>query len=335
MKEEQIHVLLKDLSKKFQTPVKLIETHISWLLLTNKFAYKIKKPIRYSFLDFSTLDKRAFYCQRELQLNRRLTKNIYLDITPICVKPSRLCMDEKGGEIIDFAVKMKRLQLAKQMHNRLRDGQVNEKDICGLARKIWLFHDHAEIIKKPYQRAGDQRKFNDLLDEQKFIATELGEYYGQLIKKNTQVANKFLISAEALIKERSKQGLIRDVHGDLHSKNIFLYKDPIIFDCIEFNDDFRQIDVLNEIAFCCMDLDAHNRPDLGGLLLQKYINQSRLTFGSPELKLFKYYKAYRANVRAKVNTLRAKQTIDMKKKEFFLEEIRKYLLLMDNYLQEI
>ena len=137
----------------------------------------------------------------------------------------------------------------------------------------------------------------------------------------------------ALLERRLQAGFIRDCHGDLHTRNIFLLPDPQPFDCIEFNEDYRQIDVLNEVAFLCMDLDALGRSDLSDLFIQNY-NQLFPTIKTPEdHQLFVYFKSYRANIRAKVNSLRARSSEDKSDREKYLAETGKYLHLMDRYIQ--
>ena len=158
--------------------------------------------------------------------------------------------------------------------------------------------------------------------------------YATLIEKAVMSSNTFLDHNESLITERIKEGFWRDGHGDLHSKNIFLYKEPVIFDCIEFNDAFRQMDVLNEVAFFCMDLEAFQRIDLSKQFMQTYLKLFPCIKNEYEEKLFVYYKCYRTNVRAKVNTLRAMQSVDKIKISKFGEEIKKYLKLMDHYKAE-
>ena len=137
----------------------------------------------------------------------------------------------------------------------------------------------------------------------------------------------------SLLAARLKAGFFRDCHGDLHSRNIFLLATPQPFDCIEFNDDFRQIDVLNEIAFLCMDLDSFGRQDLADLFL-KYYNDLFPTMKTVEDQLlFIYYKSYRSNIRAKVNSLRARSAKDERERKNALAESRKYLQLMNSYIK--
>jgi aminoglycoside phosphotransferase family enzyme len=147
------------------------------------------------------------------------------------------------------------------------------------------------------------------------------------------VSDRFHEANKNLLAERLKAGYIRDCHGDLHSRNIFLLHTPQVFDCIEFNDDYRQIDVLNDIAFLCMDLDAFGRKDFSDFFLDCYDQLFSTIKTAQDRKLLIYYKSYRANIRAKVNSLRARSAKSEDQKKIALSETEKYLLLMQGYLQ--
>ena len=151
----------------------------------------------------------------------------------------------------------------------------------------------------------------------------------------SSVSDSFIEKSKDLLAARLREGFYRDCHGDLHSRNIFLLPAPVPFDCIEFNDDFRQIDVLNEVAFLCMDLDAFDRKDLSDLFVDDYNHFFPAIRTSEERNLFIYYKSYRANVRAKVNSLRAKSAANKTDENRALADAEKYLQLMDHYLKSV
>ncbi|MGZ8541638.1 MAG: hypothetical protein ACXWV6_13370 [Chitinophagaceae bacterium] len=309
-----------------------IETHISWVLLCDHFVYKIKKPLLYSFLDFSTLEKRKYYCDREIQLNKRLTENIYLDVQPVVKVPGGFSIGfEEPGEIIDYAVRMRRVDSSRQMDLLLRNNQVTHSDIKDLAKKIAAFHKKADII---YQKdlMDIPLKFNDLENEKDFLKNLLNDHSEQIITRAVKASTIFMQNNKILLADRQKKGFCRDCHGDLHSRNIFLLPDPQPFDCIEFNDDYREIDVLNEVAFLCMDLDAFNRQDLSSLFLDYYNQLFNAMNTAEDYRLFIYYKSYRANIRAKVNSLRARTATTEADKKLCLAETDKYLKLLDHYI---
>ncbi|MEP1096597.1 MAG: hypothetical protein ABJG78_15885 [Cyclobacteriaceae bacterium] len=327
MTATEIQSLVQSLSK--EEKAELIETHISWIILTSEFAYKFKKPMRYSFLNYSKPMKRKFYCQQELELNSRYS-NIYLDVV-IVYRNGDSVQLAKGDEVIDFGVKMLRMNPEFQMDRMIEKDLVTTKHVAKLARKIAGFHQKAEVVKTPFCPREASFKFEDIRTVKSFLYRELGLKADRQINEAILESKHFINSHVHLFENRIKYGFVRDLHGDLHSKNIFLYKDPIVFDCIEFNDDFRQIDVLNEIAFTCMDLEAFGREDLNAQFIATYLEAFPVMSSHEEEQLFSYYKCYRANVRAKVNALRAKQASNEKEKHRLLEEVTKYLNLMTAY----
>jgi aminoglycoside phosphotransferase family enzyme len=312
---------------------KLVETHISWVILTKQFAFKIKKEMQYSFLNFSSLEKRKFYCHRELFLNSRFS-DIYKEVLPVKKEGKHLYIGAGKGKTIEYTVRMKRLQTARQMNLLLAKNLVNKEQIKVLAKKIADFHRGAEMIHTPFNKTEAKIKFNDILNVKDWIKINLGNTCADSIEKGVTSSNAFLDQNEQCIERRVMEGFCRDGHGDLHSKNIFMYKDPIIFDCIEFNDDFRQMDVLNEVAFFCMDLEAFQRKDLSKIFMETYLDLFPCMKNQTEERLFVYYKCYRANVRAKVNALRAMQSVDKMEINKCCLELFKYLKLMDQYRAE-
>ena len=312
--------------------VELLETHISWVIVCDMFVYKIKKPVKYSFLDFSTLEKRKHYCQKEIFLNSRLTSDVYLDVLPVKKNDSQFFVDSATGEIIDYAVSMRKLPEARRMDRLLLNNRVSVSDVKSLAEKIASFHKQTNIIHKEKMNH-IKELFNDILTQKDFL--EANTNCCSLIANAIKLSDDFFELNESLLKKRNEDGFVRDCHGDLHSRNIFLLSEPIPFDCLEFNDDLRQIDILDEIAFLCMDLDAFGRHDLSDLFFNEYNKLFPAAITADEQKLFLYYKAYRANIRAKVNSLRAKDATNETEKKEALNNACKYLLLMDSYLENL
>ena len=313
---------------------RLVETHISWVIICDDHVFKIKKPMHYSFLDFSTAEKRKYYCEREVMLNNRLTTDVYLGVLPVCRAHGSLTIGGPDGEEIDCALKMRRLDSSKQMDVLLKEHKVSNSQITSLAKQVAGFHRKALVVY-PNDVLDIQTKFNDLANERNFVQQQLSKESSDLISAAVEMSDRFLRMNESLLRQRMRSGFIRDCHGDLHSRNIFLLEEPVIFDCIEFNDDYRCIDVLNEVAFLCMDLDAFGRSDLAELFMQTY-NVAFPVMGDPrEERLFTYYKSYRANVRAKVNSLRARDAANDADRRRSLNETEKYLQLMKRYLEPL
>lgn len=335
MTSEQINkLLLNGTFPENQRRPELVETHISWVILCDRLAYKIKKPIHYSFLDFSTLAKRKYYCEKEVELNARLTDDVYLGVQPVKEKSGLFFIGTEKGDIIDYAVCMRKMDRSRQMDLLLLNGKVTEKDMRKLAERIASFHKNACIIwEKDFLDI--QKKFTDLNEEKKYLYDSIGADAAGIIGAAMEVSDAFNESHEKLLSGRMKAGFFRDCHGDLHSRNIFLLASPQAFDCIEFNDDYRQIDVLNEVAFLCMDLDAFGRRDLSDLFFECYDHLFPTIKTGEDKKLFIYYKSYRANIRAKVNSLRARSAKNETEKTTALSETKKYLRLMDGYLKSL
>ena len=331
MTKNQIDTLLaKGAFPEMTNERKLVETHISWVILCDRFVYKVKKPIQYSFLDFSTLALRKHFCEREIELNQRLSEGIYLEVLPINKVGDHYAIGGDKGRIIDYALKMRKLDPKKQMDVLLAKNQVSPTDIKNLAERIADFHKSTAIVYKK-DVVDVREKFNALEAEKEFLREHLHIESAELVERAIRSSNRFLKKNEPLMRERLKAGYVRDCHGDLHTRNIFLLPAPQPFDCIEFNDEYRHIDVLNEVAFLCMDLDAMGRNDLSELFVQHYNSLLPAIRNENERRLFIYYKSYRANVRAKVNSLRARSATEKPAKKKALSEAGKYLRLMETY----
>ncbi len=332
MTNEQINSLLADGTfPGNEKHRRLIETHISWLILCDQFVYKIKKPVKYSFLDFSTVTLREHFCHREIELNERLTQNVYIDVFPVFNSHGRYGIGKGVGTTIDHAVRMYKLDTTKQMDVLLAQGKVTGENIIELAKRIAAFHTKTITIDNK-DFLDIQPLFNDLGAQSEFLGKELGGWASKLIDRAIQFSDRFIQQHSRRLELRLKQGFFRDCHGDLHSRNIFLLPSPQPFDCIEFNDDLRQIDVLNDVAFLCMDLDFSNRQDLSELFIMEYTKQFPAMKTGDDRNLFIYYKSYRANIRAKINSLRARSAEDVTEKKKALDTAGYYLNLMDQYL---
>lgn len=309
------------------------QTHISWIALTDRYAFKVKRPVKYSFLDFSTREKRKHFCRRELELNRRLEPDMYIDVMPITSEMAGEQSDGDGNGVVDYAVQMKRMDNDREMDRLLKNGQVSESVLEKLADKIAAFHKNARIIKNAFNTTGFQGRFADILTVGEDIGKMFGEAWREKINHCVDRSNVFLNGIRSYLNQRVITGFQRDCHGDLNASNIFLYeKDPVIFDCIEFNDEYRQIDVLNDIAFLCVDLDFYGHDDLGDHFYQHYLRAFATEEDEDSRRLFAYYKGYRANVRAKVTTISAKKN---GAGEAAVRDIRKYLELMNIYCEAL
>lgn len=310
----------------------LLETHSSWIILSGKNAFKIKKPVKYSFLDFSTLEYRKEACLRELSLNQRFS-DIYLSVIPISLIDGYWELDRSGGAVVDYAVWMKRMAAHKQMDRRLEGQKVKPRDILALARTVAAFHQSAVVVKEPFDLKTAEQTFRDLLSIELFVSENLGSEYQRVLLRSIEWNSAFLARYSKRLQERIEDGFKRDVHGDLHSGNIFLYRRPVLFDCVEFNDRFRQIDILDEVAFLCMDMESFGELGLIEDFLAEYFRIIPCMPKKEDLLIFTYFKCLRANIRAKVHALSAQQTKEPKKRNYHLTKIKQYLGLIDRYIR--
>jgi uncharacterized protein len=311
---------------------KLEETHISWVILTRKFAFKIKKPVKLSFLDFSTLQLRKQQCERELLLNTRFS-DIYLSVQPIRrLKGKWILGGDEVGDVVDYCVVMRRMAVSKRLDNVLRKGKVNKSSIRRLADQTASFHGKAERVFIPFDIGKACNTFNDIGSIVESVSDNIGLQFGDIINRSIEWSNSFLGVHNHRMQQRIDHGLKRDVHGDLHSGNIFLYRRPVLFDCIEFNDQFRQIDVLYEIAFLCMDFERFHQKPVADIFLQVYTRHFPAFQESEDHLIFTYFKCLRANIRAKVHAMELNQTDDKNEAAFQISETRKYLSLMNEYM---
>ena len=318
MNDEQINGLIKSMENP-----RLIETHISWVLL-DKFVYKIKKPLKFSFLDFSTVDMRRFFCEEEIKLNSRLAKNVYLGVVPITEDTKKIALNGKG-KIIDYAVKMRKLEQEKMMDRLLVSDKISEKEITKLAKIVVDFHQKVEIVQGGYnspemisEQIADLGNFRDAIES----ASGLGKWVDNILERSA----RFIKKNKRLLEKRMTEGRIRECHGDLHSGNVFFQEDIIIVDCIEFSKNFRCIDVVSDVAFMAMDLDFFGRHDLSEIFVAEYVKLTR----DVELKsLLDFYKCYRANVRAKI------AAIEWLQKKTGREKIDRYVLIAEKYSKSL
>lgn len=290
-------------------PVQVVETHANFVILGAHYAFKIKKEVQFSFLDYSTLEKRRFYCQRELELNQRLTSGIYLRVLPICQTREGLqILESEEGMVVDYTVQMQRMEEDRHMPVMLEKGQVKPEHIRQIAHMVAHFHKKTEKIYRKVDWKNILEDFSDILSAQSWVEKNMGRRESELIHAMVWSVEQFLERMAGHLQYRNDRGFTVDGHGDLHSQNIFLLDSPVLFDCIEFNDHFRQLDVLDEVAFLFMDLFYHLRPDLAEFLLSDYLEAHPVIEGPADMALFYYFLCYRANVRFKVNALQAEQS---------------------------
>jgi aminoglycoside phosphotransferase family enzyme/predicted kinase len=294
--------------------VEIIQTHISWLILTDDYVYKIKKPIKLDFLDFSTLERRKFFCNEEIRLNQPWAPSLYIGVVPITIEGGQPLVDG-SGEAIEFAVRMRRFAQALRLDQQLEAGVLTVPDMQELAANIASRHSAATIIAVP-ERARVLRLTRELMEDNFPVLEKSID--AALLERLREWTDRELEKKQELLEHRFDNGMVRDCHGDLHLENLVRLADGITsFDCIEFNDDLRHIDVMCDVGFLVMDLAARNREDLAAHFLNRYLEISGDYEGVAVLDLFF---VYRCLVRAKVAVILSQERMDAAAAAADLEE---------------
>ncbi|MBM4208241.1 MAG: aminoglycoside phosphotransferase [Gammaproteobacteria bacterium] len=310
--------------------IRVVETHISWLILTGQYAYKIKKPVDFGFLDFSTLAQRRVYCEEEVRLNRRLAKQIYLGVAAIVGSAENPKVYGKGATL-EYAVKMRQFSGGQLLSDLADRGELGIDIIDQLGVTLAHFHENVARSGKdePY---GDSVTIKEWFEENfaQIIPRIINDSDKQQLNRLQQWGeNQWRINSN-LMTRRKQQGYIRECHGDLHLGNItMINRVATPFDCIEFNPNIRWIDTINELAFLLMDLIRYGYDRLAYRLLNQYL---QLTGDYESVALLPYYLVYRALVRAKVGILRLQQCTETGKQEI-QENFSRYLNLAERFTQ--
>lgn len=307
----------------------VIETHISWVLLTGPYAYKIKKPVNFGFLDFTELASRKHFCEEELRLNQRLAPSLYRQVVPICgsLEAPRFGED---APIIEYALQMRQFPQSQLLAELQARGELHSEHIDALAELIANFHLQAprvpmehplgtpEAVMGPVQQNFDQIR-PLLTDAADLAQLDTLEHWAQSTYQRLY----------PLLSERKADGHIRECHGDIHLGNVTLLDGQVaLFDCIEFNEPFRLTDIVADSAFLAMDLESRGLKSLARRFVNRWLE---LTGDYQALELLNFYKSYRALVRAKINLLSLCHEPDTTHRATAMAEYRRYASLAEQY----
>ena len=309
----------------------LIETHASWIFLSGEYAYKMKKPVNFGFLDFSSHAKRHFFCTEELRLNRRFAPELYLEVIPVGGTIDQPHLNQEPA--LAHLVKMRRFPQENQLDRMLAAGNLDVAILIEFAEKIAEVHLQAaqadrhnhfgtpESVIEPIRQNFDQIRLA-LPDSTALRPVNTIEQWSEATFASLQTA----------LLTRRESGFIRECHGDMHLANMAWFEDqPLLFDCIEFNENLRWIDTINDIAFLVMDLDDRGQFRYAWAFLNAYL---RHTGDYAGLKFLRFYQVYRAMVRAKVLGLRLRQPdLSAQERSTDLVQLESYLSLAENYTQ--
>jgi aminoglycoside phosphotransferase family enzyme/predicted kinase len=307
--------------------IETIETHISWVVLTGVQAYKIKKPVDLGFVDFTTLEKRRHFCYEELRLNKRLAPDLYIDVVTLTQTGNAITVNGEG-EIVDYAVRLHQFDLHQQLDHLISEHRLRFEHIDQLATIIADFHQSVECAPLD-SNFGKPEVVHAAVKENFHHCLQLATNDQQRLQHLQDWSNEEYNRLYGYFIQRKKDGFVRECHGDLHLGNITLFHDRVTpFDCIEFNANFRWIDVISEIAFLTMDLISRGRQDMAMRFLNDYLTHTGDYRGVTGLR---YYLDYRAMVRAKVEAIRAGQTQDEQQHTTALSHFHHYIELADRF----
>lgn len=313
--------------------VALIQTHISYLFLAGDLVYKVKKPVDFGFLDFTTLEKRHYYCQEEVRLNRRFSPHVYLAVIPLSVVDDSFRLGDDTA-VVEYTVQMRRINEDHMLYRLLETGGVGPETMQRIGKHLAKAYGAIPSDEKA-------RAFGSL----EVISTNIVENFEQTRKYiNGPLSREafeaieswsldFIKDSRTLFEQRVAQGCIKDCHGDLHLQHICVEGEQIyVFDCIEFNERFRFGDVASDVAFLAMDLDGNGHPDLARAFVDAYTEASGDTTLAEALP---FYKVYRAYVRAKITSFMLDDAgLDKRTKKEAFQRAKAYYDLARTYVKD-
>lgn len=309
--------------------IELVETHISWVILTGTFAYKVKKAVRLDFLDFGSLERRRYFCEEELRLNRRWAPDLYLDVVPVRGTSDRPTLGGDSGSVIEYALKMRQFPQDAQLDEQLHAGLLHEKDMVSLAETIARYHGAANVIEYANDRESVGKVRAPMLDN--FAPLRQAIDMDLLSRVQEWTTNSLRDLKPGLI-QRRKDGFVRECHGDLHLANLVRLPNGIVaFDCVEFSAELRNIDVISDIAFLVMDLVAHARQDLAYILLNRYLE---CTGDYSGMGVFGLYFVYHCMIRAKVAAIRSVERTAREDREEDIERLKHDLAVAARWIDQ-
>lgn len=309
--------------------IDVIETHMSWVFLTDEHAYKLKKPVRYDFLDFSTQEARRYDCNEELRLNRRLAPDVYLDVAPLTIDDTGKISVQGHGKVIDWLVKMRRLPADRMLDFMIRHKTLQQADVHNLAHLLASFYRQCPPVRLHaiQYRQELERQVSANFD----ALAEAGHGFSKTrLEVIHDALSGFLRGEAGLFDYRAEQGKIVEGHGDLRPEHICLEPVPVIFDCLEFNYIFRIVDVVDELSFLAMECELLGAPDIGLMLFEIY---NEVCDDYPPQRLINFYKSCRACLRAKLAIWHIRE-LDPSAWPPWRKRANDYLLMAEQYARQ-
>lgn len=276
--------------------VDTVETHMSWVFLTDRHAWKLKKPVRQSYLDFSTEAARRYYCAEEVRLNRRLTHDVYLGVVPLTAGADGRLRLGADGAAIDWLVKMRRLPADRMLDFAIHADTVNADDVRNVADALWRFYRECEPI--PLREGEYHDRFAaGIADNLRELTAREFRLPHEMIEPTCARQRSFLEGAGPLLDERARRGYVVEAHGDLRPEHVCLEPQPQIIDCLEFSRDFRLLDIVDELAFLALECERLGAAWIKDVILRRYAG---LGGDAPTPELVHFYQSHRACMRAKI-----------------------------------
>lgn len=332
-REDSLATKVHDLLESQEAPagrgnlVRCIETHISWVFLTPKHAYKLKKPVTFDFLDFSTPELRRQACEDEVRLNGRLAPGVYLGVVPLTNDSRgrlRLGRTSRTAPVVDWLVKMRRLPEDRRLDVMLEHGEIQEHEVIHIGERLSRFYRQAPPLilgSDDYVQRLEQR----VRDNKQILLEQVDPSLRPIVRRVSELQLRALHLWPDLFHDRVCDGRVIEGHGDLRPEHIYFVPNPVVLDCIEFSPELRQVDVADELSFLEVECQRIGAGEVGHQIARDCLNA---TEDHPDLKLLCFYRTYRATVRAKVATLRAVQVEEPMRRKC-LQDVNDYLRLAD------
>ncbi|TQV61891.1 MAG: hypothetical protein FNT29_10440 [Halothiobacillaceae bacterium] len=276
--------------------IEVVETHMSWVFMTERHVYKLKKPVRHAFLDFSTLAARERDCLEELRLNRRLAPDVYLDVVPLRCGHDGVVRVEGEGRVLDWLVKMRRLPGERMLKSMIMAGEVREDDVRRFMAVLCPFYRQA-LAEPLTPEAYLERYRADIDTNGQALLTATPPLPPERITQVLRAQRDFLVMHGTLLAARVAEGRIIGAHGDLRPEHICLLPQPVFIDGLEFKRDFRLLDPVEELAFLAMECEHLKAAWIGGIVFDSY---RQCTGDHPPQRLISFYLSFRAALRARL-----------------------------------
>ena len=327
LREKVSHLSRPESYPENPAAVEVVQTHMSVVFLTGQHAWKLKKPVRHDFLDFSTLEARRADCEEELRLNRRLAPDVYLGVVPLAVTPQGALRLGGDGVPVEGLVKMHRLPSQLMLYDAIRHGNVTRHDIRRLTLVLADFYRRAEPVDLDAAQYR-QRLERDIHANREGLTPPEYSMPAGLVQSITASQLAVLARNAPLFDARVAQRRIVEGHGDLRPEHVCLGPEPLFIDCLEFSRDWRVLDPADELAYLAMECEYAGAPWIGEVVFETY---REATGDDPPLALVRFYKAYRATVRAKLSAWHLKDHPDPADQGKWVARAQRYLELADRY----